>query len=277
MSFTEQREQIKSACVNAAAKGYGVLAFAESGGQSVPAVTFFRQTEELNALKWDGYCSLSLAKYLLKNPTKKTAVVAKACDARGIAVLLNERQIERENVYIIGAECAGMLDKSGAECAHCKQCDSRKPPIFDEYIALSGGVKPRADKAKVKGDFARFKKELDKCILCFACRQACSGCYCKTCFVDRGAAGFIGETLSENKMIYHLGRAMHLAGRCSGCGSCETACPSGVNIRYLIKDLSDFCLETYGASAGESLGVAAATVTYSDGDTEPGFYKRKEF
>jgi len=50
-------------------------------------------------------------------------------------------------------------------------------------------------------------------------------------------------------MIFHLTRAIHLAGRCVDCGACTRACPAGVNLsilnRKLAKDVKVyFSLET---------------------------------
>jgi len=123
-----------------------------------------------------------------------------------------------------------------------------------------------------KDKAARFREELKKCIMCFACRQACFGCYCETCFIERGIPDWQPSNPDMGrKMMFHLGRFMHLAGRCVECGACERACPSGVNIRYIIKDIAGFCEELYGCKAGmEPAGVSALTAFDTD-DPEVGF------
>ena len=72
-------------------------------------------------------------------------------------------------------------------------------------------------------------------------------------------------------MLYHLGRAMHLTGRCVECGACENACASGVDIRYLIKATTDFVEELYDYKTGMDLQTEAAMLTYKTDDCEVGF------
>lgn len=70
---------------------------------------FVRNAKDAKKLIWDYTCENNLANYLHKF-TGKVAVVAKGCDARSIVALINESQIERDNVYIIGVPCEGMID-----------------------------------------------------------------------------------------------------------------------------------------------------------------------
>ena len=57
--------------------------------------------------------------------------------------------------------------------------------------------------------------EFDRCIRCYACRQVCPGCYCSTFMFERDDGLWIdvGFELPQNHM-FHLGRALHQAGRC---------------------------------------------------------------
>jgi ferredoxin len=64
---------------------------------------------------------------------------------------------------------------------------------------------------------------------------------------------------------------MHLAGRCVGCGACERVCPSNVKIRYLAKDLADFCQELYGYRPGENPDEVPAMTSFDQDDKEVGF------
>jgi ferredoxin len=66
--------------------------------------------EQADLLVWDGNCGINLANYLPKR-TGNVAIVAKGCDSRNIVVHLLENQINREQLYILGAPCHGMTDK----------------------------------------------------------------------------------------------------------------------------------------------------------------------
>ena len=275
MSFEEQKTEI----VNIARKLLAdktvdaVLSYASAGEDGRAAARFFRTADELDEMRWDEACTPNLAVYL-HGKKGKYAIVAKPCDARAVAMYLSEGQIKREDVYIIGVECAGMKNSDGSAAAGCGECDIRIPPVYDVIVKSKDGIVPASEEKSEKEDHSidRFKSELDKCILCFACRQACYGCYCKTCFVERGLPNWMPSDVNTGaKMTFHLGRAMHLAGRCVECGACERVCPSGVKIRYLIKELSGACKDLYGQTAGLDPKEPSALSTFKQDDKEAGF------
>jgi len=265
---------------------------------------FNNPSGEVKNIEWGNRCYQNIAKYLL-GLNKKAGILAKPCDARAIVQYITEQQIKRENVFIIGVDCTGMIDENGLPHPGCADCRVHTPPVYDEYIhdkrflkdeecpkaqpsAGNTGSPPLAD--DLPYNFEKFQKEIDKCILCFACRQACYGCYCKECFIDRdlpdwrpGAAGTgihrennSGQKYpSGTKMTFHMGRTMHLAGRCIECGACEASCQSGVNVRYIIKNLSRFIEELYGYSAGMDVNQKPALLANEFDDREVGFLKGK--
>ena len=73
-------------------------------------------------------------------------------------------------------------------------------------------------------------------------------------------------------MIYHATRAMHLAGRCVECGACDNACASGVNLRYVAREITDFVDEMYDYRAGMDIEAQPAMLTYASTDREVGFW-----
>ena len=74
-----------------------------------------KDAQQTDKLVWNMNCGHNLAAYLLPvakaNPEKKIGIVAKGCDSRSVVGLIKERQIEREQVFIIGVPCSGMLDR----------------------------------------------------------------------------------------------------------------------------------------------------------------------
>ena len=72
---------------------------------------FVRRLDEAQDLIWNPLCDNNLARYLNKFKNMKVGIVAKGCDVRAIIGLLQERQIERENVHIIGVSCVGVVDR----------------------------------------------------------------------------------------------------------------------------------------------------------------------
>lgn len=66
--------------------------------------------EEVNVLHWDSFCGVNLANYLSKR-RERIGVVAKGCDARNIVVHILENQVKRDQLFIMGIPCKGMVDR----------------------------------------------------------------------------------------------------------------------------------------------------------------------
>lgn len=87
-----------------------VIGFSRGSLPLRSAPCFIRRPDEAEKLVWDRSCENNLANYL-RRYRQKVAVVAKGCDSRAIVALLQEKQLERENIYIIGVPCSGMIDR----------------------------------------------------------------------------------------------------------------------------------------------------------------------
>jgi len=262
-----------------------VLGFREDTDDGAPVPLFARTREDLQKLVWNRHCWRNLSPYL-KQLNGKAAIIAKPCDSRAIVNLLVENQLSRENIVIIGVECNGMLDLNDMPIRGCEGCPSKVPPVYDHAVASDGGnefmgLPSPADQdnsndtrtmRSVHERRARFLREIDKCILCYTCRQTCPGCYCAACFTDRKMTNWhqADADLGE-KIAFHLTRAMHLAGRCVSCGACENVCPSGVNLKYIYDGINDFINDQYGYRAGIDPEVPPAMSSYSTTDREIGF------
>ena len=68
--------------------------------------------EDVGNIVFDEYSIHNLSTSLLKyrDGKEKIGIVAKGCDSRGIVRLLEDNQIERDRLYIIGVCCPGMKD-----------------------------------------------------------------------------------------------------------------------------------------------------------------------
>ncbi|MGQ9533324.1 MAG: 4Fe-4S ferredoxin [Desulfotomaculales bacterium] len=77
---------------------------------------FARTVEEAERLIWDATCGNNLAVYL---PGRKdrVGIVVKGCDSRAVVQLIHENQIAREQVFVIGVPCAGIIDRRQVEAA----------------------------------------------------------------------------------------------------------------------------------------------------------------
>jgi len=128
----------------------------------------------------------------------------------------------------------------------CKTCEYPTPILYDILIGKEINSTKKEDYKNVK-DFENtsmknkweyWEKQFDKCIRCYACRNACPLCYCKECIVDQLEPQWVRRSVdvSENT-VWNLIRAFHLAGRCIGCGQCERVCPMDLPLMELNKKL----------------------------------------
>ncbi len=238
MNYAAQEKRLRSEAKKLLESGEVelVLGFADNPEVGHPTPIFVRNVSDVEKLVWNEGCNINLAAYL-RETKGKVAVAAKPADKRSVINLISEHQIDRDRVKIIELDY----------------------PVLERS--------PDEDNAS-----ARFLREIDKCILCFACRQACPGCYCTVCFIERKANPW--EQIDPDratKMAFHLTRAMHLAGRCTDCGACKKVCPSGVDIHYLYEGLTDFVEAEYGYKPGLDPDEPAVLAQYNKDDGQPGF------
>jgi len=277
MNFDKQISEIRALCRKLIEedKVDVILAYGDGDlddGTLIPL--FVRTPDDIDKIKWGDRCWQNLAPYL-HGREERTAILAKACDARAIVQYTIESQIERDKVYVIGVDCPGMKDADGDSRPGCDECTVRVAPVCDTRIEDDRvvAITPKESSDSPAGSLKRFREEIDKCILCYSCRQACYGCYCPTCFIERDIPGWQpAEVDAGTKMTFHLGRSMHLAGRCVECGSCEAACASGVNIRYVIKEATKFIEENYDVKTGMDPNTRQAMLTFKFDDKEIGFF-----
>ena len=224
---------------------------AATDGGTRPA--FVYDPADVERLVWNRDCHANLTTFLhdKKKPARRgeeapaVAVLVKPCDSRAINLLLGEAQIEREKVFVVGLACGGMMEEGKLQ-DRCLRCDIRTPIVYDALIGEPPDVEVSddfADVAEMEGMTAQERlqfwlQEFDRCIRCYACRQACPGCYCNVCEFDRDDSLWIGMQIElPEKYFFHTFRAMHLAGRCVECDECERVCPMDLPLSLLNRRL----------------------------------------
>jgi formate dehydrogenase subunit beta len=79
----------------------------------------------------------------LGDVTGKVGIVAKGCDSRSIVSLIQDQQLARENVFIIGVPCAGVIDLNKIERLTGKDRDELEDIAWqgDRVVVTIGGAK----------------------------------------------------------------------------------------------------------------------------------------
>ena len=67
------------------------------------------EPQKVDLLYWDSHCGLNLCNYLTKRKDR-IGIVANGCNSRNIVTHIIENQIKRDQLYIVGIPCKGMID-----------------------------------------------------------------------------------------------------------------------------------------------------------------------
>lgn len=271
------------------------IAFKKADAPLRPQPAFFRSAYELDQLEYNSLCQNNLANYLTRYPQEtKIGIVVRGCESRSVNALVVEKQHPRENLYMIGIPCHGIVDikkiinKTGEDASKyledqdevsviyhgervtfsreevlhdsCLRCVHPNPVNADIVL---GDPLPEGDPTVIRQSvesfealdkdqrFAWFRQEAERCIRCYACREACPMCYCTECFVDHATPHWTESNISPaGTQAWHIIRAFHIAGRCTSCGACERACPMDIKMTYLTDKLNEDMLGIYQFEAG---------------------------
>jgi ferredoxin len=144
----------------------------------------------------------------------------------------------------------------------CRTCLYPTPVVYDHLAGdpVAPDAPPDAvhqQVAEIEGmsleqRLAFWKKEVDRCIRCYACRNACPMCVCQdSCIVETRSPHWMSQNASvDEKLMFHLIHAVHLAGRCVECGECERACPMDIPVATMKRKINRDMKALFGYEPG---------------------------
>jgi coenzyme F420-reducing hydrogenase delta subunit/ferredoxin len=234
--------------------------------QTHPALV--TETADCEELEWGQGCRNNLSAYVGSALEKheRVAVVAKTCDLGAISGLIREGQVRREQILVIGVQCAGVLD--GSELAtKCLSCSGDPHPICDLVVSVDSVQESREDPSAAALDtpdardeqiahleslphgerWKYWQRQFGRCLRCYACRAACPLCYCSSCIAEKHRPQWVPTAIDHpGNSTWNIIRAVHLAGRCTGCDECTRVCPADIRLDLINRKLALEVERQYG-------------------------------
>ncbi|MFH1328706.1 MAG: hypothetical protein ABIH76_07705 [Candidatus Bathyarchaeota archaeon] len=226
----------------------GVIGLKAHNGNVAPHL--FLKAEEVDSLVLSPKYPLSTVcrKIQSKHPDIKLGIVAFGCDERALIELAKREQVNLKNIEILGVAC------SEADAKECR-CERPYPKQLKIGEKVEGVKDERIDKLlKMNPEkvFDFWKRQFNKCMKCYGCRNVCPVCFCKDCELEQDIA-VKGGRIPPDFPTFHLIRAFHTAGTCIACGQCEKTCPMHIPLTILYSMLRKDVKELFDYESGQDV------------------------
>ena len=103
--------------------------------------------EKTDILYWDSNCGLNLCNYLTKR-ADMIGITANGCNSRNIVTHIIENQIKRDQLYIVGIPCTGMIDIQAVNRAVKYKEICSVEEIDGQFVVKGDGFEETFDKEK---------------------------------------------------------------------------------------------------------------------------------
>ncbi len=154
----------------------------------------------------------------------------------------------------------------------------RRLKVWDELLKFT--------QKEVEG-LDKLLKFFESCINCHNCMDVCPVCYCRECFFDSPTFEYEAQKylswsqrkgiikMPRDTLLFHLTRMNHMATSCVGCGMCEQACPSKIELLKIYKTVGYNAQKVFDYVPGRSLDDELPLLTFREDELEPRLRRRK--
>lgn len=192
-----------------------------------------------------------VAEIIAESPDTRVGILGRDCNLRALKVLSINKQISPDRVRVIDLNCCPSKLHPHPDCSYLMP-DKSGPLKY--MVGISKELSPEdLERFPKEERFSRWMYEFQKCIKCFGCRNICPVCFCEECSLENPDLVELGPLPAEVP-IFHLVRAVHMAGRCVDCGLCEDACPVDIPLRLLYRKGNEIIKALFGYEPGISSG-----------------------
>ena len=182
-------------------------------------------------------------------PDIKIGMLARDCSQRALNVLYIWNQLDPDRIETLNVNCCPSNLKAHPDCSYL---EPKTPGPLKQQLGMDNTLGPQdAEHHSQEERFSRWMYEFQKCIKCYGCRNICPVCFCKECSLEHTDLIQTGA-LPPEVPIFHLVRAVHMAGRCIDCGLCEDACPVDIPLRLLYRKVNDIVVQVFDYETGTS-------------------------
>jgi ferredoxin len=196
-------------------------------------------------------------------PDIKIGMLARDCNQRALNMLFIWNQLKPDQVKSVNVNCCPSNLKKHGDCSYL---EPQKPGVYKQQVGVDNSLRPpEAERFSQQERLSRWMYEFQKCIKCYGCRNVCPVCFCTECSLEHRELIGTGA-LPPEAPVFHLVRAVHMAGRCIDCGLCEDACPVDIPLRLLYRKVNEIVVTVFdyetGSSAAQSpFNILGDTVT----------------
>ena len=183
------------------------------------------------------------------DPDVKIGMLARDCNQRALNVLVVWNQLNPDNIRTVNVNCCPSDLKARADCSYL---EPEAAGSYKKKVGVDNNLRPEDFELHPQPQrLSRWLYEFQKCIKCYGCRDICPVCFCNECSLTHKDLVGTGA-LPPEVPIFHLVRAVHMAGRCIDCGLCEDACPADIPLRLLYRKVNQIVTRVFDYQTGTS-------------------------